>query len=91
MTAREKSIVPRLRDDDGEWVEAGDVVRFSFGIPPVLVDATIIEREGNLIGLCPMCNPPEFRLRSLRRYVGNWYKHNSKPSNKPTRAEGGEG
>jgi hypothetical protein len=40
------------------------------------VDAPIIERDGKLIGLCPGHNPPEFNLRSLRRYVGSWYKQN---------------
>jgi hypothetical protein len=66
--------VLRLRDDDGEWVSAGDTVRFSYGIPPVAVDALIVERDGRLIGLCPGHTPPEFNLRSLRRYVGCWYK-----------------
>ncbi len=68
--------VLRLRDDDGEWVTAGDTVHFSYGIPPVGVDAPIIERNGKLIGLCPGHKPSEFNLRSLRRYVGSWYKQN---------------
>ena len=66
----------RMRDNDGEWVSAGDTVRFSYGIPPVVVDAPIIERDNKLIGLCPGHRPTEFNLRSLRRHVGNWYKHN---------------
>ena len=69
-------LVLRMRDDDGEWVKAGDTVHFCYGIPPIGVDAPIIERGGKLIGLCPGHNPPEFNLRSLRRYVGNWYKQN---------------
>jgi len=67
-----------LLDDDGERTGAGDVVHFSYGIPPVGVDAQIIERDGRLVGLCPGHNPPEFKLRSLRRYVGGWYKHKQK-------------
>ena len=67
----------RLRDDDGEWVTAGDTVHFSYGIPPVSVDARIIERGGRLIGLCPGHNPPAFNLRSLRRYVGSWHKRSA--------------
>jgi len=63
-----------LRDDDGVWTTAGDTVRFSYGIPPVGVDALIIERGGKLIGLSPGHAPSEFNLRALRRYVGNWYK-----------------
>ena len=71
-------LVLRLRDDDGEWTGASDTVRFSYGIPPVGVDARIIERNGRLIGLCFGHNPPEFDLRSLRRYVGSWHKETSK-------------
>jgi len=63
-----------LLDDNGERTIAGDVVRFSYGIPPVVVDAPIVERGGKLIGLCPGHNPPEVKLRSLRRYVGNWWR-----------------
>jgi len=76
MTVRVHRVVLRLRDDDGEWVMAGDAVHFSYGIPPVGVDAPIVERDGKLVGLCPGHNPPQFNLRSLRRHVGNWYKQN---------------
>jgi len=67
----------RLRDDDGEWVTVGDNVRFSYGIPPVVVVAPIIERDGSLIALTPDHNPKECNLRSLRRYTGGWYKEQS--------------
>jgi len=67
----------RLRDNDGEWVTAGDTVHFTYGMPPAGVAAPIIERDGKLIGLCPGHNPPEFNLRSLRRYVGTWHKKNA--------------
>ena len=53
MTVRVHPVVLRLRDDYGEWVTAGDTVYFYYGIPPVAVDAAIIERNGKLIGLCP--------------------------------------
>ena len=66
-----------MRDDDGGWVTSGDSVRFSYGIPPVTVIAPIIERDGKLIGLCSGHDPAEFELRSLRRHVGAWYKHNT--------------
>jgi hypothetical protein len=66
-----------LLDDDGERTTAGDTVMFSYGIPPVRVLAKIIERDERLIGLCPGHNPPEFNLRSLRRYVGSWYKQSN--------------
>ena len=63
-----------LYDDDGELTRAGDTVQFCYGIPPIRVVAEIVERDGSLVGLCPGHTPSEFKLRSLRRYVGNWYK-----------------
>jgi len=66
-----------LLDDDGKRTTAGDTVCFSYGIPPVKVLAKIIERDGVLIGICPGHYPDEFKLRSLRRYVGSWYKQNA--------------
>ena len=65
-----------LLDDDGKRTTAGDTVCFSYGIPPVRALAKIIERDGVLVGICPGHNPDEFKLRSLRRYVGDWYKQN---------------
>lgn len=38
----------RLRDDDGGWVTAGDTVHFSYSLPPVGVDAPIIEQRSRL-------------------------------------------
>ena len=67
--------IKTMRDDDGKQVGAGDFVEFSYGMPPTKVVAPIIERDGKLVGLCPGLTPPEFNLRSLRRYVGSWYKH----------------
>ena len=63
-----------MNDDTGQPVNPGDRIRFNYGIPPVAVTADIIQRGGKLVGLCPGHHPPEFNLRSLRRYVGNWYK-----------------
>lgn len=65
-----------LLDDDKNKTFAGDTVRFNYGIPPVKVDAQIIERNNKLIALTPGHTPDECNLRSLRRYVGNWYKVN---------------
>ena len=66
-----------LLDDAGKRTTAGDTVCFSYGIPPVRALAKIIERDGVLVGICPGHNPDEFKLRSLRRYVGDWYKQNA--------------
>jgi len=64
-----------MLDDDGVRVRAGDRVRFSYGIPPVAVESKIVQRSGKLIALTPGHNPAECTLRSLRRNVGEWYKH----------------
>lgn len=61
-----------LIDSDGNRVSAGDVVRFNYGIPPVVVDAKIVQRGRSLIALTPGHSPRECNLRSLRKYVGQW-------------------
>jgi len=66
-----------LLDDDRVPVKVGDTVRFNYGIPPVGVDAKIVQRNGQLIALTPGHNPAECNLRSLRKHVGNWYKQNA--------------
>ena len=68
-----------LLDDDRVPVRNGDTVRFNYGIPPVVVDANIMQRRGQLIALTPGHDPAECNLRSLRKYVGNWYKQNTRP------------
>lgn len=65
-----------LLDDDRVPVKAGDTVRFSYGMPPVVVDAKIVQRRGQLIALTPGHYPAECNLRSLRKYVGGWHKQN---------------
>ena len=62
------------KDDDGFAARAGDIVMFSYGIPPVRVEAEVINRNGILIALTPGHNPPECRLRDLRRFVGARYR-----------------
>lgn len=65
--------------DDGEWTKAGDAVRFSYGIPPVVVDAKIVRRGGSLVALTPGHDPVEMNLRQLRRHVGGWRKLEKEP------------
>ena len=68
-----------LFDDDGVPVKAGDTVRFSYGIPPVVVDAPIVQRRGSLIALTPGHDPKECNLRSLRKQVSCWFKSEARP------------
>ena len=61
-----------IKDEDGTIVKEGDFIRFSYGIPPVVVRAEIIARDGKLIALTPGHKPDECSLRQLRRHVGNF-------------------
>jgi len=65
-----------MLDDDKQKVSAGDTVRFNYGIPPVCVKAKLVQRGNKIIALTPGHNPAESNLRSLRKYVGGWFKHN---------------
>lgn len=62
------------KDSDGKIVRAGDRIRFSYGIPPIVVVAEVVERDGVLIALTPGHNPDECKLRTLRRHVCEWFK-----------------
>ena len=62
------------RDDEGERVTEGDVIHFSYGIPPIGVDAPIERVNGVLYAMTPEHNPKKCRLSELREYVGNFYK-----------------
>lgn len=67
------------RDDDGEFVRAGDRIRFGYGIPPVGVVAQIVEKNGELVVISPPPHKPsEYPLKSLRRAVGGFYKEAEK-------------
>lgn len=62
-----------IRDSNGELVREGDVVTFSFGIPPKGVRAEVIRRDGKLIALTPGHNPKECALDELKGHVGSFY------------------
>jgi len=62
-------------DSDGNIVEAGDHVKFSFGIPPASVRGKVIMDDNrSLVVLTPGHNPDRCLLRSLHHYVGVFYK-----------------
>lgn len=66
-----------MLDDDLQRVSAGDVIRFSYGIPPVVVIALVIQKGKQLIALTPDHWPRECNLRKLHKYAGAWFKQNS--------------
>lgn len=63
----------KFRDMDGREVKAGDVVGFSYGIPPVRVRAPVIERDGRLIALTEGHNPSECPVSQLKKYIGDFW------------------
>ena len=64
-----------MRDDDGIAVRAGDWITFSYGIPPVRVDAKVSTQKGRLIfTVLGRHRPRQGLLYSLRRHVGSWYQ-----------------
>ena len=63
----------RILDSEGVEVTAGCVIGFAYGIPPVGVRATVIDRNGTLIALTPGHNPSECKVRDLRRHVGDFW------------------
>jgi len=65
---------PFLRDDDGVPTRAGDLVTFSYGMPPIRAIGRIINQKGRLLVSTPGCNTERGCLRSLRHYVGEWYR-----------------
>ena len=69
-----------IRDDDGIKVRAGDTIQFSYGIPPAVARGTVVRRGRRLfVHLDAPHKPTECNLRSLRRYVGCWYRVEGKP------------
>ncbi len=72
LPVRKKPII--MLDDDGKPVSAGDTIRFIYGIPIVSVKAKLVQRGNKLIALTPGHNPNECNLRSLRKWVGGWFK-----------------
>ena len=61
-------------DMDGKTVKAGDVIAFSFGIPPRRVEGVLFERDGQLIMPTPDVTPKEATLPMLRKHVGGFWK-----------------
>lgn len=62
------------KDSDGNEIRAGDLISFSFGIPPIGVVARVVDRGGHLFALTPRYKPAECRLDHLRSHVGDFYK-----------------
>lgn len=62
------------RDMDGQPVAAGDIIVFSYGIPPVRVEANLAELNGSLWAMTPGHTPDKCKLDQLQKHVGDFYK-----------------
>jgi hypothetical protein len=58
-----------MKDSDGVEINEGDVIHFTYGIPPVGVEAPIISRDGELIAITAGHNPAECKLSNLSRHI----------------------
>jgi len=63
-----------IKDSEGNIIRAGDVIGFSYGIPPRGVKAPVIERDGKLIAITKGNTPSECELGKLKKYVGEFFK-----------------
>jgi hypothetical protein len=63
----------KIKDDDGVVVTPGCRIAFSYSIPPVPVEAEVIERDGKIIALTPGHNPPECPVAKLQEYVWSFW------------------
>lgn len=61
-----------LVDDDGVEIVAGCILHFGYGIPPVGVDAKVVERDGVLIALTPGHLPDEAPVSHITRFFNCW-------------------
>lgn len=66
------------KDSDGAKLKAGDTVIFSYGIPPLRVEAPLVEKNGKLVAITKGHTPSECEVKELIGYVGNIYKKESK-------------
>lgn len=62
------------KDADGKPIRAGDVISFSYGIPPVGVEAKIADVNGVLFAMTPGHKPDKCKLSELRQCVGEFYR-----------------
>jgi hypothetical protein len=64
----------RTLDSDGTEVKAGDFITFPYGIPPVGVEAPVVEIDGKLIALTVGHKPSKIALSNLKKHVGYYYR-----------------
>ena len=63
-----------MHDSDRRPVKAGDVIQFSYGIPPIRVYAKLTEEDGELVALTPGHDPEQETLKNVRKFCEHFYK-----------------
>jgi hypothetical protein len=63
-----------MHDAEGKPIREGDVIMFSYGIPPVRVEAKVAKLNGVVFAMTPGHNPAKCELSKLRQYVGDFYR-----------------
>lgn len=58
------------KDSYGTEICEGDIIHFTYGIPPVTVDAPVVLRDGKLIAITEGHKPSECPVANLERHVG---------------------
>ena len=61
-----------MNDRYGKKVESGCLIESSYGIPPVKIIGTVIDRDGELWVLTPGHNPSECKLTAFKRHLGEF-------------------
>jgi len=62
-----------IKDSNDELICEGDIIEFSYGIPPRRVRGEVVFRGGAFEVLTPGHNPEFVLLRDLKYYVGEMY------------------
>ena len=65
------------KDDDGTVVKHGDTIHFSYGLPPIGVDAKVKWNGHRYMVYTPGHNPESCALSYIKRYF-NFYITNTK-------------
>lgn len=54
-----------LLTDDGDPIVAGSTIVFSYGAPPVVVEAQVVARNGELVAVTPGHDPAEAPVSTI--------------------------
>ncbi len=61
-----------IKDMNGTEILEGEIIKFSFGIPGIHVEAPVIFDEGTPYVLTPKHNPKRCALKQLKKHVGEY-------------------